>query len=61
MALCAQCKTQETQTYENGLPICLACATDKAAKIEPVKRATSILGTTATTGRNLRRDLKEGD
>ena len=29
MARCAHCKTQETQTYENEVPICIACATDK--------------------------------
>ena len=29
MARCAYCKTQETQTYENDVPICIACATDK--------------------------------
>jgi len=28
MARCARCKKQETQTYDNGLPICIACATD---------------------------------
>ena len=33
MAICAHCKTQETQLYENGVPLCLACATDVAAKI----------------------------
>ena len=27
--------------YENGVPICLACATDKAAKITPAERATA--------------------
>ena len=40
MAKCAYCKTQETEMYEkNGVPICLACATDKAAKITRDKRA----------------------
>ena len=29
MAKCAHCITQETELYENGTPICLACATDK--------------------------------
>jgi len=29
MALCAHCKKQETRTYDNGTPICIACATDK--------------------------------
>ena len=40
MAKCAYCKKQETQTYENGVPICIACATDKA-----VERAASVNGT----------------
>jgi hypothetical protein len=26
MASCAHCKTEETQLYENGVPICLKCA-----------------------------------
>jgi hypothetical protein len=33
MAICAYCKTQETETFENGVPICLACSTDKAAHV----------------------------
>ena len=49
MALCAQCKTQETQMYENGLPICLACATDK-----DVERAD------AATKRDERRNQEPG-
>jgi len=29
MAQCAHCKKQETQTYDNGVPICIACKTNK--------------------------------
>ena len=34
MAICAHCKTQETELYENSVPICVKCATirDAAAK-----------------------------
>ena len=32
MATCAHCKKQETELYENGVPICIACATDKAVE-----------------------------
>ena len=32
MAKCAHCKKQETQMYEKGVPLCIACATDKAVE-----------------------------
>jgi hypothetical protein len=41
MANCAQCKNEETQMYESGVPICLACATDKAANIKREERPRS--------------------
>ena len=47
MAICAYCKRQETQTYENAVPICLACATDKA-----VERAATAYGKTDRAGGN---------
>ena len=53
MAICARCNTQETQLYENGLPICLACATDKA-----VEQASAANGTVKRTPKNLPKDLK---
>ena len=54
MATCFQCKTQETNMYQNGVPICLACATDKAANITrmPARAAT------ANGKGNLPEDLK---
>ena len=33
--------TGRFRIYECGVPVCLACATDKAAKIKPVERATA--------------------
>jgi hypothetical protein len=57
MENCAQCKTQETQMYQNGVPICLACATDKAAKIDPIERVPTY-GATDGTGSSLPKDLK---
>ncbi len=54
MAQCAQCKTQETQVYDNEVPICLACATDKAANIN----RSAGYGTMDGTGSNLQDDLK---
>jgi hypothetical protein len=52
MAQCAQCETQETNLYENGVPICLACATDKAAGIRREHRSNGN-GTTDRKGDNL--------
>jgi hypothetical protein len=49
MAICAQCETQETNLYENGIPICLACATDKAAGVRREHRPNGP-GTTDGTG-----------
>lgn len=57
MAICAHCRTQETQMYENGIPVCLACATDIAAKIAPAERATAY-GTMDGTGSALPKDFK---
>ena len=38
MATCALCKAQETQLYENGVPVCLKCSDErdnKASKKPP--------------------------
>ena len=56
MAQCAHCNTQETQMYENGVPICLACATDKAANIKHFEPSTAY-GTMDGTGGNLPEEL----
>jgi len=40
MALCARCNNEETQLYENGVPICLKCADNRKQK--PVNRTASI-------------------
>jgi hypothetical protein len=32
MAICAHCKIQETQLYENGVPVCIACAQGPSIK-----------------------------
>ena len=54
MPKCAYCKTQETELYENGAPICIACATDKA-----VERASAANGSShKQTPRDLQEDLK---
>ena len=34
MALCAQCKTQDTDLYMHGVPICMACANKRDLKIQ---------------------------
>ena len=36
MATCVHCKTQETQLYENGTPICIACAQGPSIRRRPV-------------------------
>ena len=41
MAKCVHCKTQETEMYEKGVPICLACATDKAVQRAAAGNGTS--------------------
>ena len=35
MATCAHCKTQETQLFENGVPVCIACAQGPSIKPKP--------------------------
>lgn len=35
MATCAHCKTQETQLFENGVPVCIACAQGPSIKRNP--------------------------
>ena len=57
MAICALCKTQETELYDSGVPICLACATDKAAKIRRDERATAHSARDGAGG-NLPKELK---
>ena len=36
MAMCFRCKTQETQLYQNGVPICLDCAEGPAKPKPPL-------------------------
>ena len=38
MAVCAHCKKQETELYENGVPICIACANARDAKAKQGNR-----------------------
>jgi hypothetical protein len=55
MPICARCKTQDTELYENGIPICLSCSGEpEAAPIpwnsnNPIKEALmkEVLDTTA--------------
>ena len=35
MAICAHCKSQETQLFERGVPICIACAQGPSIKPKP--------------------------
>lgn len=35
MAICAHCKTQETQLFENGVPVCIACAQGPSIQRKP--------------------------
>ena len=35
MATCFHCKTEETQLYENGVPVCLRCANSPPIKRKP--------------------------
>ena|SRR6266853_1040966 len=37
MAICADCKTEETDLYENGVPICLKCEQKRKAKSSDVR------------------------
>ena len=41
MALCAYCKTEETELFESDVPICLSCsnARDKKSKTDTMERA----------------------
>jgi hypothetical protein len=42
MATCAHCKTQETQLYEDGVPICIPCANAvQEAKLDGIERASA--------------------
>ena len=34
MATCAHCKTQQTELYENGVPVCILCADARDARIK---------------------------
>jgi len=35
VATCFRCKTQETELYENGVPICLKCVDARSVKRRP--------------------------
>jgi hypothetical protein len=40
MATCAKCKTEETEFYESGVPICFACANARQEiKLDKMERA----------------------
>jgi hypothetical protein len=56
MATCAHCKTQETQLYENGVPICLDCADGRIKTKSPATdqqvRATLLQNVFELTARN---------
>jgi len=42
MAICAKCKTEETEVYEAGVPICIPCANvQQEAKLDTLERASS--------------------
>jgi len=51
MAICARCKSQETQLYENGVPICLDCADGRTKPNPPA--------TDQQTGATLLQDIIE--
>jgi hypothetical protein len=34
MAICAHCNTEETELYENNVPVCLHCMTIRDAKVK---------------------------
>ena len=38
MATCVVCKTQETQLYENSVPICIGCVKRQETKQDEIKR-----------------------
>lgn len=56
MATCARCNTQETQLYENGVPICLDCADGRTKRKPPATdqqiRATMLQDIIELTARN---------
>jgi len=41
MAMCHQCGA-ETQTYSNGVPICISCSDTSASKPKPSAKATGV-------------------
>lgn len=54
MAICAHCKTQETEMYQTGVPVCIACATDNDAD-----RAANPYGKTDGKASSLLEDPKQ--
>lgn len=62
MATCFHCKTEETQLFENGVPICLVCANTRAeAKLDTLQWAASANGNGyERTIRNRLEDLTQG-
>jgi hypothetical protein len=36
MTKCAHCKLEDTELYENGIPLCLKCSDKREAKTEPL-------------------------
>jgi hypothetical protein len=61
MAACAHCKTQETGMYENGVPVCLACTTDIAAKVNRfgLNPAHSMVDGAGSLPKDLKRDAEK--
>jgi len=43
MAICANCKHEETQLYEDGVPICIPCANaEQEAKLDGIEKAYAV-------------------
>ena len=58
MATCGYCKTQQTQLYEDGVPICIMCSNAiQEAKLDGIEKASAA---TAGAGGNTRADAMFG-
>jgi hypothetical protein len=56
MATCAKCKTEETEWYESGVPMCFSCANARQeAKLDSMERASA-----ASAGGSSRSDTAYG-
>jgi hypothetical protein len=57
MAKCTYCKTQETQLYEDGVPICIVCSNRiQEAKLDCIEKASA-----AAAGGSSRADARFGN